>query len=157
MRYEMREETKKVLLAARDFVNVCYEIEEEYDVYLGIDDYQVRFEDKWLGLDCLEGEPDLEEIYKYSDEANCTVEELTDGEFMDGAILCEGNLYEYLYYYESGAFAYFNEEATKELYKRLRKALAKYGFQLDLTRTGTVLLQPEENVEKQLKRDFGEE
>lgn len=153
----MRKETEKVILAGIDFSKNCEEMEEKYDISLELEECNLRFDNQCFILSALTCVSDTEEVVMWSDDAEVTVQELTDEEYMDGAIICEGTLYETLFYFEFGTYVHFQKTETEEIYSRLLNVLEKHGFQLDLSRPGTILLQTEESRKAQLERDFGTE
>lgn len=110
----------EVIAAGMDFVKECYAIADkfeedfEYDADSWLADYELRVEDQMIEFEWLYSAEDVEDAMGYCSEANCTVEELTDEEFTDGVILCEGFLYEALYGYQG-------DWATLRLAKKQQK------------------------------------
>lgn len=146
---------REVFAAEYDFVKECYAIEEEFDTYFGLPNSTIRVEDEIADFDSINEADNVDQAFEYLEKANCTVEKLTSEEFMDGVINCEGELYEILYYYEGyGSVSYYGKEITKALYNRLSEVLSRHGFELDLTRPGSIMLMSRESIQAQLKRDL---
>lgn len=145
-----------VILAAMGIVNACSDCEDKYDVSFDLSECSLRVEKLDVSLELMIGENDPDEVLKYADEANCTVQELTDEDLTDGAILCEGRLWEVLYYYQAGKKVWIDTDIVKELMSDINEVLRTTGFEMNLSSEGRIILMSEESMEAWRKREFNE-
>jgi hypothetical protein len=135
--------TKKEMLEfAIEFAKKCDELEDKLDCYLAYDYAKLAFGNYMVSVSCLVGCSSVEVAEIFVDEVNVSVKDRTDSEYVDGQILCEGTMYETLYYYENRGSG---GEDAKTIYKELAGVLDKYGFDMDLSRPGEIILQTYEN------------
>ena len=135
-----------------EYAKKCAELEEQLEIDLWLEDSELRFENYAISLESLAECESAEEAEQYIYEADVNVEELTDNAYIDGVILCEGYVYEALYYYQGfGDTATYGKEATKILDNECRVVIGKHGFQMDLSNGGTILLQCEESLKEEMK------
>jgi hypothetical protein len=134
---------KEMLEFGIEFANKCYELEEKLDFFMGYDEALLAYGNCAVSLSDLVGCSGVEEAEEYVGNLDVSVKDRTDSEYVDGQILCEGTMYETLYYYEdmgSGG------EDAKETYHELAGVLEKFGFNMDLSGGGSITLQTYENL-----------
>lgn len=137
-----------------EFAKNFEELEEKLGIDLWIYDTELRFGKKGICLDTLAECEDAKEAadYAYDIEDEVDLENLLGSKYYDGAVLCEGFVYEALYYFEGfGDSSIYGREATKTLYDELTAILEKHGFHLDMSRGGTIQLQCKESYEIEAK------
>lgn len=133
------------------YAKKCAELEEKLEIDLCLWDSELRVEDFKIKLARLSTCENAEEASKYLKEADVSLEELTRDEYLDGAILCEGDVYEALYYFQGyGDSSTYGKKETKILEDELENVLEDYGFPLDLSRPGTIKLQCQESFIAQM-------
>lgn len=136
------------------YAKKCMELEEKLELDLWLWDSELRFENLAIKLATLSDCENPQEASEYVHEADNNLTELTDNQYIDGAILCEGYVYEALYYYQGfGDVSTFGKDKTKLLDKELKNVLYQYGFHMDLSRGGTILLQCRESLEKEMQEN----
>lgn len=136
------------------YAKKCAELEEKLEIDLWLWDSELRFDNLSISLDTLSDCEDVEEALGYTNEPDHTLEELTGNKYLDGVILCEGDVYEALYYFQGYSdTSTFGKEATITMNDELRKILEKYGFFMDLSRSGTIQLQCHESFEEEMKHN----
>lgn len=136
------------------YAKKCAELEEKLEIDLWLGDSELRFDNLSIALDALSDCEDAEEALGYTNESDHTLEELTGNKYLDGVILCEGYVYEALYYFQGYSdTSTFGKEATITMNDKLRKILEKYGFFMDLSRSGTIQLQCHESFEEEMKHN----
>ena len=134
------------------FARKCAELEDQLEIDLWLWDNELRFQNQAISLQMLAGCEGAEEALGHVKDSACSLEELTGNRYLDGAILCEGYLYEALYYFQGyGDTSTYGKEETKVLDSELKKILGKYGFFMDLSRGGTIQLQCHESFEEEMK------
>lgn len=144
--------TAEMLAFGVSYAKKCLELEDKLGIDLWLWDSSFRFENQEISLDGLAECEDAVEAAEYTYEADISLEELLLNKYYDGAILCEGYLYEALYYYQGyGDTSTYGRENTKTLVDELRKILEQFGFQMDLSRGGTILLQCRESFDEEMK------
>ena len=146
-----------------EFAKKCMEIEDEFDIDLDIWKVELRFRDVFVLLAELGCGETLENAKRHvrkvadfvEDEREATnLEDLVGDKYYDGALLCENDLYDTLYYYQGwGDCTNYGKEATKKLYDELSKVLEKYDFHLDMSRGETILLQCPESYREGAKAE----
>ena len=136
------------------YAKKCMELEEQLDIDLWLWDSELRFDNLSITLETLADCENAREASEYAYEADNNLAELTDNLYLDGAILCEGYVYEALYYYQGfGDVSTYGKDKTKLLDKELKNVLYQYGFHMDLSRGGTILLQCRESLEEEMKKN----
>ena len=144
----------EILALGVEYAKKCNELEDSLGIDLWLWDTELRFGKYTIPLnelaDCKDANEALECCYDV-EEGN-DLENLLGNKYYDGAILCEGYVYESLYYYEGyGDASTYGREATKVLFDELDKILEKHGFHMDLSRGGTIQLQCHESYEIEAK------
>jgi hypothetical protein len=134
---------KEMLEFGMAFAKKCRELTEELDYDMEYEYASLAFGKNAAGLESLAECESVEEAEGCVYEDDFSVQERTDSEYVDGQILCEGTLYETLYYYEdmgSGG------DDAKKIYHELAGVLEKFGFNMDLSGGGAITLQTYENL-----------
>ena len=125
VQYVRGKKTKTEMLAfGVSYAKKCLELEDKLGIDLWLWDSSFRFENQEISLDGLAECEDAAEAEKYTYEADISLEELLLNKYYDGAILCEGYLYEALYYYQGyGDTSTYGRENTKILIDELRNLI----------------------------------
>lgn len=135
-----------------EYAKKCVELEKQLEIDLWLEDSELRFENQAITLGTLAECESAEEAEQYTYEVEVDVEGLTDNAYIDGVILCEGYVYEALYYYQGfGDTSTYGKEETTILDKECREIIGKHGFHMDLSNGGTILLQCEESLKEEMK------
>ena len=135
-----------------EYAKKCAELETKLEIDLWLSDIELRFENEAITLGTLAECEDAKEAEQYMYGVEVDVKGLTDNAYIDGVILCEGYVYEALYYYQGfGDISTYGKEATAILDKECRKIIERHGFHMDLSNGGTILLQCEENFKEEMK------
>lgn len=146
--------TSEILEFGIEYARKCDELEDKLDIDLWLWDTELRFGKYGITLDTLIDCEDSKEAMGCAYEADCDLDTLLGYKHYDGAILCEGYVYEALYYFSGyGDTSTYGREATKELYDELTKVLEKHGFHLDMSRGGTIQLQCTESFDEEDEDD----
>ena len=145
---------KEMLEFGMAYAKKCMELEEQLDIDLWLWDSELRFDNLSITLETLSDCENAKEALEYAYEADNNLAELPDNLYLDGAILCEGYVYEALYYYQGfGDVSTYGKDKTKLLDKELKNVLYQYGFHMDLSRGGTILLQCRESLEEEMQKN----
>ena len=135
-----------------EYAKKCAELEQQLEINLWLGDSELRFANQAIRLETLAECENAQEAEEYLYEVEVDVEGLTDSQYIDGVILCEGYVYEALYYYQGyGDTCTYGKEETVILDNECRKILGKHGFQMDLSNGGSILLQSEESFKEEMK------
>ena len=133
------------------YAKKCAELEEKLNIDLWLRKSELRIETFKISLQRLSTCENAQEASGYLEEADSSLEELTGDKYLDGAILCEGDVYEALYCYEGyGDTSIYGKRKTRKIEDELESVLNNYGFSIDLSRPGTILLQCQESFEEQM-------
>ena len=136
------------------YAKKCMELEEQLDIDLWLWDSELRFDNLSITLETLADCENAREASEYAYEADNNLADLTNNPYLDGAIICEGYVYEALYYYQGfGDVSTYGKDKTKLLDKELKNVLYQYGFHMDLSRGGTILRQCRESLEEEMKKN----
>ena len=143
---------REILEFGIDYAKKCEELEEKLEIELCSGYTILRFDTFSISLHVLADCENAEKASTLIKKEEIGLDEFLDSEFYDGVLLCEGSVYEALYYYMGyGDTSIYGERATKTVYKELCHVLEKHGFQLDLTRGGSILLQCRESFVESMR------
>ena len=135
-----------------EYAKKCKELEERFEIDLNTHITRLRFDRYSTALHILTDCENAEKVIALVKKEKIGLDEFLDSEYYDGVLICEGNVYEVLYYYSGyGDTSIFGEYATKTVYKELSHVLEKHGFQLDLTRSSSILLQCRESFVESMR------
>ena len=135
-----------------EYAKKCVELEKRLEIDLWLGDSELRFKNQAITLGTLAECESAKEAEQYIYEVNVDVEGLTDNAYIDGVILCEGYVYEALYYYQGfGDTSTYGKEETAVLDSECRMVIEKHGFHLDLSNGGTIVLQCRESFKEEMK------
>lgn len=149
----MAKKTKfEILEFGMEYAKKCVELENQLEIDLWLGYSEVRFKNQAITLETLAECESAKEAEQYLYEVEVDVEGLTDNAYIDGVILCEGYVYEALYYYQGfGDTSTYGKDETTILDKECRKIIERHGFHMDLSNEGTILLQCEESLKEEMK------